>query len=1379
MKNLVPQFIMEHYKRDVFSGQFEAASLFVDLSGFTRLTETLLQFGMEGAEILADTLMDIFEPLVSAVYENGGFITGFAGDSFIAVFPIDDLFDEPGTALHRCLYTAQIISQTMAEHPIRKTRQGEFMFAVKLGLARGGVEWQILRSIEKPYQYSYFFKGPAIDQCTYAESKARHNEIILTNEVASQCAEFTQIIPYTSGYCRLRDMDLPPLASAPAPAPTWNFTADDLLVFLPAEIVHPPSKGDFRWIVTVFISLPEVTNSDLQAFVEIIFRLNRSYQGYLSQVDFGDKGCNLLLFWGVPIYYENNVERALNFLLELQSASLQVFRAGVTWQKMFTGTVGTRYHTEFSCYGRGVNLAARMMMRAGWGEIWLDENTQRVGLNHFHLELVGKLAFKGFSEARPVYKLLEKLQKQDSIYYRGQMVGRSAELERLRQFIQPILATDPPRMAGIAYVYGDAGMGKSRLVYEFQEEFCRQHSVWWLYCATDEILRHSLNPFKYMLAQFFAQSVRLSKMENEKRFVNGYDQIRRVLLMRHSEHPDFSDIVAEFRRIQPVLATMIGHLDPESFFEKLSPQLRFENTLSAFKTFIKVLSFIRPVVLFLDDIQWFDFDSHLLISHLTENLSTYPVAILCTSRYLDDHSLVSFAVDADVPTEVIELDYLTPKEIGQIAERALNGPIHTDVPRYLYEKTQGNPFFSEQMILHLNEAGGFVRQETAEGHWVYVLQAPELGDVPSTIHSVLMSRLDRLPKSVKNVVQTAAVLGWEFKTPVLEHMLNKDPELAPKMRTAARAAIWTAKSDIVYIFKHALMRDAAYDMQLPSRLLNLHNLAATALETEFADNLTPHLADLAYHYEKAEKDEKALEYLQKAARFARSNFQNQEALNIYERRLRILEKYIDPAAPLRPAQNTTPPDVSYLQEYIQTLLDQGLIHYRTASDEVSLRIHQQAIDLAEKAGEWQLLGKALRIYGLTLEERGEYDEAMAYQQRCLACFEKIGDQSGIALAMGSIGLVYASQAKYQQAAHYHECAYRMFQELDDRHYMGKSLGNLGTAYLRLGELDRARECFEQSIVYSNESDDPEEASSSLGNLGSVYMEQSNYEEAMKCFTRRLNQCREFGDRRAYAGILGNIGIIYLHTGQLSQAMNCYQQRLKMAEELKDKVGLILGYGNIGLVHEMKGEFDQSLVCAQKMFDYSDQIGNRAMMAVALGNMGGIYLLKKQYTLALDYFDRAIELGRETGIKFYLAGFLLNKANALLDLKRYAESRQANEEGLSLAEEIGKRERILQGLLTAADLDCVDEKKGVALRQAQDKVWTRLHEMLNEFDVDNMQASIHYTIYKLFKNDPEHAAEAETSRHVSITIYQRLYQETPIYEYKEHLAELRTTTNRGD
>ncbi|MEP6895609.1 MAG: adenylate/guanylate cyclase domain-containing protein, partial [Chloroflexota bacterium] len=177
----MPELIVENYRAGRFRGEFPAVGMFLDLTGFSSMTDTLMQQGQHGAEVLANLMHGVFNPLVENIFNYGGKIVSFAGDGIMALFPIEKDDDEQLIAM-RALASAWTIQHKLLENPIRQTIYGKFTFSVKIGVTSGIVSWGILRSSAEKTA-TYYFRGSAVDDSARAEHAARPGEVILTENI--------------------------------------------------------------------------------------------------------------------------------------------------------------------------------------------------------------------------------------------------------------------------------------------------------------------------------------------------------------------------------------------------------------------------------------------------------------------------------------------------------------------------------------------------------------------------------------------------------------------------------------------------------------------------------------------------------------------------------------------------------------------------------------------------------------------------------------------------------------------------------------------------------------------------------------------------------------------------------------------------------------------------------------------------------------------------------------------------------------------------------------------------------------------------------------------------------------------------------------------
>ncbi len=398
MHRVVPEIIVENYRAGKYRGEFPAVGMFLDLSGFSTMTDALMQHGQHGAEVLANLMHGVFDPLVESIFNYGGKIIGFAGDGIMALYPTEA--DARKVALS-ALASAWVIQHRLIENGQRRTLYGTFQFTARIGLTYGSVAWGILHS-EDGRKATYYFRGSAVDGASSAEHSASVGEILITEDLRAllgdliltrPAGDFHQMYGFAS--------DLPAIIPAVLPEIDLEISR----IFLPEEIIAQNVRGEFRQVVNLFMRFPNITNEQLRDVTRTIFELHKKYGGLLNRIDFGDKGCNILILWGAPVAYENDIGRALNFVLDLRSQIDIPVTAGLTYYIAHAGYLGGVMCEDYTCYGWGVNLASRFMMAAPLGEIWVDDRIARRVSDRYILDVVGEQPFKGFSALQRVHRL--------------------------------------------------------------------------------------------------------------------------------------------------------------------------------------------------------------------------------------------------------------------------------------------------------------------------------------------------------------------------------------------------------------------------------------------------------------------------------------------------------------------------------------------------------------------------------------------------------------------------------------------------------------------------------------------------------------------------------------------------------------------------------------------------------------------------------------------------------------------------------------------------------------------------------------------------------------------------------------------------------------
>jgi class 3 adenylate cyclase/tetratricopeptide (TPR) repeat protein len=1234
VENLVPRFILEKYAEGETEGRFAAVSLFADISGFSAVTNALMRHGSEAAEAMADMMLAIFDPLVQQIHAHGGLITTFAGDAFTALFPSAGAAE----SYARALAAAVGIQRHMIANPTQTTPYGNFPFTIKLGLGDGEVEWGILRPQdagappeEAEVKAAYYFSGSAIEAAAAAEHHAQSGNLILNATVYERVQSLVKVIPVShdpGGHVRLlRAEGLP----APLPAePSGEHTAVHEQAFIPDAILQRATGGDFRQVVSVFVKLMGIeTSEDLAIFMQSVFALQQQVGGYLNRVDFGDKGCTMLLYWGMPTSFENDIERALSFVLELGNYTPGTFRAGITYHPMYAGLAGSPDRGEFTCYGDGINLAARLMIAAPWGSIWLDGRMAERASRMFALDFVDHLPFKGFADKQAVYALVERKQEAGGGAFRGQMIGRSAEMAQLNAFVQPLFA--PPeeqRFAGILVVQGEPGSGKSRLTSEFLtgEAGGIAATCHTLVCQTDPVIRKPLNPFRYWLHAYFDQSITRSEARNKRAFSRKLDQLIAAV-------PD-PELAKELNRVRSFLGALVNLVWDSSLYAQLDPQGRFENTLGGLKTLLKAESLIRPVILLLEDAQWLDADSMEFCRRLIRNVEPYPLAVLATAR--PERKGVLFG--EGLAYQQIDLESLAPDDMRLLAVDRLGAPIDDELTGLLIERAEGNPFFGEQILLYLREQGAIARRN---GQWHLVADAVT-SSLPADVRTLFVARLDELDHPVTETVQTAAVLGREFEVPILARMVDHATGITEHVAVAEHELIWLSLGSLRYRFTQSLLRDAAYEMQLRARRRELHQLAAAALEAHYAGDPAPPYDRIAHHFEAAylqgatELRSQALDYLQKAAEEAGEAYENAAAVDFYSRALALA------------------PETEAGCRFQLLLAREGIYHLQGARQ-------LQAQDLTALAELAAALKEPSKQAAVALREAkytfatGDYAKAIAAAQMAAAFAQAAQDPATEVAGYIWWGSALERSGDEEAALAQYGMALDLSRAAEDRRGEADALRGLGIIAWQRSKRAEGQEHFRQSLAITQELGDRRGEAATLNNLGLILNELDEFGEAQAAYGRALAIRRDIGDRAGEGSTLNNLGLLLQTLGAYAEARVKLQASLEIWREIGSRPGEVVTMDNLGFVTRMLGDCEASQAYLSGALELERTLGARKAEGWTLNNLGSLHLALGDTARAEAYFLEALALRRGAGLKHYVAEDLAGLARVALAQGKLAEA----------------------------------------------------------------------------------------------------------------------------
>lgn len=634
---------------------------------------------------------------------------------------------------------------------------------------------------------------------------------------------------------------------------------------------------------------PEDWKATIAAVQSTIGELVTRHQGMIAQY----QGDALIAFFGALEANECDAENAVLAGLAAQDAVAKLelavplrIRVGIHTGLVVLGAWGAESKIEFGAFGDAVNVAARLQTSAAPGTVLISDATYRQVRGVFKVETLPPLQLKGKSEPLLVHRVLglqSRPARARGLAPEGissPIVGRDAEFSTLEDCIQRLLRG----RGGILSIIGEAGVGKSRLMTELRKsravtEAIRQSDLRWLEGSALSFGQSiSYWPFREILQDY----ANITEEDNETERWGKLERAVTALFRRETPEilPYLSVLLS--LEVRDEYAERVKYLDGEA--------MRHQLFLVA-RRFFERLAQVSPVMFVFEDLHWADESSVLLLEHLLPLIERAPLLICWLSR--PDPSTPAARLPelaareyADCFTEL----QLAPLGLSDSALLVRNLLAIEDLAPHVHDliiqRAEGNPFFLEELIRSLIDSGAVVR-DRATGRWRATEQIERL-NLPDTVQGVIMARIDRLEEDVKQVLKTAAVIGRSFLYRLLSAIAAADRDLDDHLAELQAVEFIREKQrlpELEFIFKHALAQEAAYESILRHKRRELHTQVAQTIEALFGARLEEFYSFLAYHYARAEKWDKAQEYLFKAGDQAGRVAADSEALAQYEQAL--------------------------------------------------------------------------------------------------------------------------------------------------------------------------------------------------------------------------------------------------------------------------------------------------------------------------------------------------------------------------------------------------------------------------------------------------------------------------------------------------------------
>jgi tetratricopeptide (TPR) repeat protein len=912
---------------------------------------------------------------------------------------------------------------------------------------------------------------------------------------------------------------------------------------------------------------------------------------------------------------------------------------------------------DYPAVGQTTHLAARMEQMAMPGSILLTAGALQLAEGYLEVKPLGPRQVKGLDRSVEVYEVVGASSVRSRLHAaaaRGltRFVGRDGELDQLRRALEQAGAGQGQVVA----VVGEAGVGKSRLYWEFSRSH-RTHG--WLIVESSSVSYGKATPYLpviELLRTYFG--------------IDGRDDLRRI------REKVTGKLLALDRALEPALPALLWLLDvpvEDDAWQRLDPPQRRQRALDGVRRLLLRESHAQPVLVLFEDLHWIDAETQALLDGLVESLPTARVLLLVNYRPEYRHAWAGKSVYRQ-----LRIDPL-PRESADDLLTALLGSDVALAPlrRLLIERTQGNPFFLEESVRSLVETGVLAGER---GAYRLAAQAPGLEktlQIPATARAILAARIDRLAPEDKRLLQGAAVIGKDVPWALLQAIADEPEETVRRGLGALQAAEFLYETrlfpDLEYTFRHALTHEVAYDGVLHDRRRALHARIVDTIEGAHPGRLAEHVERLAHHAFRGEVWEKASRYLHQAGTRAAGRLAYRDAIARFEQALVALThlpesaertgQAIDLRFEIRNAMvplgalGETALHLREAEALASTLGDRRrlarlavyLASYHWGQSEHDRAIHwgQRAVALAAELGDSVLEGTAPYYLGRVYHALGDYGTAIPLLERSVTLLERpvIPEGRGLmsyglpsVLARTNLTWCLAERGALAEAVACGEEAIRLATVADHAESLLNAYAGLGQALTRKGDVDRAIPMLERGLAMGDAMRVPLLFPVFAAFLGAAYVLAERPAEAIALLEKARAQAVTMPFKSIQSPLAAHLGEAHLRAGRMDDARECATQALELARQYKERgheAWSLRTLGEIGLAQEPL-DTDRAEGALRQASALAAELGMRPLQAHCALGLGTLYRRTGDRARAEAHLAQARDAFRDMTMEFWAA-----------------------------------------------------------------------------------------------------------------------------------------------
>lgn len=1017
-------------------------------------------------------------------------------------------------------------------------------------------------------------------------------------------------------------------------------------------------EGENRQVTVMFCDMkgftplseklgPETMYAMMDEVYEILIHKVHEYEGTVNEMT----GDGVMALFGAPIALEDAPQRAIRSAMAIHKEMTRfnermhqekgnfppvMMRVGIHTGPVVVGTLGNDLRVEFKAVGDTVNLASRMESLAEPGTTYISENTFKSTEGLFRVEALGEKEIKGKEKPLKVYRVIAPSSRRtrfDVSAERGltPFVGRQRELELL---LDGFGRSREGRGQAISII-SEAGIGKSRLLYEFRKAVTNEDVTF----LEGRCLSYSRNVAYHPIIDILKANFEIQDNDTGQQISQKVTSFLKTIQV---DEPPTLPYLLELLYVK------------ESGIEKMqiSPEARKDRTLEALKRITLKGSEFHPLIMAVEDLHWMDRSSEDALKQLLESISGSRVFLIFTYRPEFVHTWGSRSYHSQ-----ITLNRLSNRESLAMVNHLLNTTnVDKTIEDLTLSKAEGIPFFIEEFIKSLRELK-IIEQSNGAYKLTRDLKAIT---IPSTIHDVIMARVDHLPEEAREVLRTGSVIEREFSHELIQKVTGlPEQQLLSHLSTLRDSELLYERGiypNNTYIFKHALTKEVVYDSILTKKRKQLHEKIVRAIENINAGNISDCYGILTSHCMACEDYEKGAEYARLEARKYQKAASLKDAIEYAKRSILCLEKLpqneavqkrvIDARVKLSmyylslnyhiEAKDAVEPIINLALELNYQKRIPGIytaigMYYCFVEEDIvkGTQYLKDFFEVARKAGDFLSLWIANFQLGAVLCNNHQFDESITYLKTALDLSVLSKNLIGIAQAKSGLAWNYNLQGKTNLALQMSKEALEFAKESGDSYAMQPAYTTYGVSYYYKGVFHEAETYLIEGLAYYEKANFPTFSSLASGYLGITYGDMGKYEKAEE-FHKKCILIVE--DARILPSWI-NFNKLFLAKAKIlnhQSAVDMHELNSLIAAHEKNRLALCESFGArcIGeiFLHIDDQHMTEAEAWIKRAIEANTLYGTRwnlardhALYAVWFKKKGNIPMAKEQLIKAIDLF----------------------------------------------------------------------------------------------------------------------------------------------------------------